>query len=408
MANTLLTPSIIAKMAMVELDNAIVLGKQVYREYKQEFKKVGDTVSIRRPLQFTATTGAAATAQDVVDANTSIVVNQQKNIMIGFTSSDLTLKEDIFAERIVRPIMRTLANEIDRSCAGLYVQVPHWVGTPGQVINSFGDLSKGPERLDLNGVPTDSRFAVLSPSDTWAMAGSAAAQYQSPGIVNAAWSEGKLGNIAGLDMWSSQNVVTHTVGVATGTPLINGASQNVTYAASKDTWSQSLVTDGWTNSTTGILKAGDIFTIAGVYAVNPVTKATEAYLRSFVVTADANSGASTGPATLTISPPIITSGAYQTASAAPADNAAITVIGTGSTGYKQNLVLHKNAFALAMVDLEEPPVAPFVKTERWNGWSARVTGNFDIDNDVSKLRFDVLYGVKCVNPELATRISGTP
>lgn len=406
MANTLLTPQIIAKMAMMEFDNALVLAKKVYREYKQEFRKVGDTVNIRRPLQFTAGTGATATAQDVVDANTPIVVDQQKHVMLAFTSTDLTLKEDIFAERIVRPVMRTLANEMDRSVASLYRFVPNWVGTPGQVINSFADLSKGPERLDLSAVPPGSRIAALSPTDTWAMAGAATALFQQQ-ITKDAWERGELGNIAGVDINMTQNIQTHTVGVATGTPKVNGGTQAVTYAASKDTYTQTLATDGWTNSTTGILKAGDVITLDGVFAVNPITKAVLPYLQQFVVTADANSGASTGPANLTISPPIIITGAYQTVSAQPANDADITVIGTGGTGYAQNLVMHKNAFALAVVDLEQPPVAPFTSTERWNGFSARVTGNFDIDNDVSKLRFDILYGVKAVNPGFATRISGT-
>lgn len=405
MPNTLLTPQIIAKMAMMEFDNALVLAKKVYREYKQEFRKVGDTVNIRRPLQFTAGNGAAAVAQDVVDANTPIVVDQQKHVMLAFTSTDLTLKEDIFAERIVRPVMRTLANEMDRSVAALYSKVWNWVGTPGQVIDSFADLSMGPERLDLSAVPPGSRIAALSPTDLWAMAGAATALFQQQ-ITKDAWERGELGNIAGVDINMTQNVQTHTVGAQGGTPLVSGGGQSVTYAASKDTYTQAFGIKGFTASITNVLRAGDVFTISGVKAVNPITKAVLPYDAQFVVMSDTNSNGG-GVATPTISPPIIVSGAYQTVSAVPADNAPITIMGTGGTGYAQNLVMHKNAFALAVVDLEQPAVAPFSSTERWNGFSARVTGNFDIDNDVSKLRFDILYGVKAVNPGFATRVSGT-
>jgi len=132
------------------------------------------------------------------------------------------------------------------------------------------------------------------------------------------------------------SLALHTVGVATGTPLVNGATQETTYAASGDTWTQTIVTDGWTNSTTDILLAGDVITIAGCNSVNRKTRQDTGDLQTFVVTADANSGASTGPATLTISPPIIISGPYQTVAASPANNAAITVkTGASGSSHKQ-------------------------------------------------------------------------
>jgi hypothetical protein len=229
-------------------------------------------------------------------------------------------------------------------------------------------------------------------------------------LAKGAYEESKIGRIAQLMTYETQNVPNHTVGVATGTPLVNGASQNVTYAASKSTNSQSLVTDGWTNSTTGILKAGDVFTIAGVYAVNPVPgesgKTAQSYLQQFTVLADADSGATTGPATLTISPAIITSGPYQTVSAAPADNAAITVRGTGGTPYPQMLGFHKNAFALVTCPLEMPDGASFKARESSNGLSVRVIKDYDFTNDEDRIRLDILYGKKAIYPDLAARLWG--
>jgi hypothetical protein len=130
------------------------------------------------------------------------------------------------------------------------------------------------------------------------------------------------------------------------------------------------------------------------------------YLQQFVVLANANSGASTGPATLTISPPIITSGPFQTVSAAPADNAAITVFGAGSTNYPQNMGYHKNAFALVTVPLEMPDGAAFKARESHNGLSVRVIKDYDINNDVDVIRIDTLYGAKAINPGLASRLWG--
>jgi hypothetical protein len=310
------------------------------------------------------------------------------------------------SDRVIKPAMIQLATQIDRDIMSEYYRVPNWAGTPGQTINSYSDFAKGPERMDELAIPMSDRMSVLSPADHWGLLGSQTALYMQD-VAKGAYRNASLGMIGGVDTYMSQVVPTHTVGVATGTPLVNGGSQNVTWAASKDSYSQSLITDGWTNSTTGILKAGDVFTIANVYAVNPVTKETLPFLRQFTVLADADSGATTGPATLTISPPIITSGAQKTCSAAPADNAAITVLGTGGTGYRQNMVFHKNAFALVTVPMEAPQGAVNVSRQSYKGINVRLVPYYDGANDISKWRLDVLYGVKCIDPRLAVRLSGT-
>ena len=413
MANSVLTIDTIATAAVAILDNELVMAKQVYRGLESEFTnkvngyEVGDTVSMRRPTDFTVRDGATASNQDVTEGKISLQVNKQKGIDFGFTSKELTLSITELSDRVIKPAMVQLANQIDRDLMALYQRVPNWVGTPGQTVNSYADFAKAPERLDEYAVPSSGRSAVLSPSDHWGLLGSQTSLYIQD-AAKGAYRNGSLGMIGGIDTYMAQNVPTHTVGVATGTPKVNGASQNVTYASVADgDFTQWLVTDGWTNSTTGILKAGDVITISGVYAVNPVTKATLPFLKQFTVTADANSGASTGPATLTIYPAIIASGAFQNVSAAPADDADIVVLGTGGTGYRQNMVFHKNAFALAMVPLIEPPGAVQVSRKSYKGTSVRLIPTYDGTNDKSNFRLDVLYGCKAVDPRLATRLSGT-
>lgn len=412
MANTTLTTNVIAKEALRILNNNLTMAKQVHRGLEKEFSNsvngytVGDTVSIRKPTDFTVRTGATAAVQDVTEGKTSITVDQQNGVDFAFSSLELTLDIKELSDRVIKPAMVQLANRIDSDLMSLYASVPSWVGTPGQDVDSYKDFALGPKRLDNGSVPTEERSAVLSPDDHWGLLGSQVGLYVQD-AAKGAYREGSLGKIGGVDTYMSQNVPTHIVGVATGTPLVNGGTQGVTYAAVKDTGTQTLVTDGWTASTTGIVKKGDVFTIDGVYAVNAVTKATLPYLREFVVVADANSGASTGPASLTISPPIIASGAFQTVSAVPADNAPITVKGTGGTGYRQNLVFHKNAFALAMVPLVAPPGAVSVSRESFEGTSVRLIPYYNGSNDVSSFRLDVLYGFKAIDPRLATRLSGS-
>jgi hypothetical protein len=390
MTNSVKTNSIIASEAIRVLENNLVAKKLVYDGYEEEFGKkvngykVGSTVTIRRPTDFVVRDGAVANTQDVVEGSTSIVVNKQKGIDFQFTSSELALDIDKLSERVIQPAMAQLANQIDSDILALYKTVPNWVGTPGQTVNSFSDFFKGPERMNELAVPMDDRYGLLSPSDHAGMLGSQTALYIQS-AAGEAYRKGSLGPIGDVDTYMSQNVPTDV----------------------KDSWTQTLNTDGWTASQTGILKAGDVFTIADVYAVNPVSKATLPFLRQFVVMADANSGSGAGAAALTISPPIITSGAQQTVSAAPANDAAITVLGTGGTGYRQNMVFKRNAFAFVSVPMEAPEGAVNVTRKSYKGINVRLIPYYDGTNDISKWRLDILYGVKTIDSRLATRLSGT-
>lgn len=412
MPNTTLTADIIAKEALMILDNNLVMAKQVFRGYEDEYSKningytVGDTISVRRPTDFTVRDGATASNQDVVEGKTSIVVNKQKGVDFKFTSAELTLKIEELSERVIKPAMVQLANQIDRDCMALYDDVWNWVGTPGQVVNSYADFSKAPKRLDQLAVPTDGRSAVLSPDDHWDLLGSQTALFIQD-AARGAYRQGSLGMIGGVDTYMSQNTPTHTVGPLGGAPAVSGGSQNVAYDTVKNTYVQNLLTKGWTAAAAARVKAGDVFTIANIYAVNPVTKAVQPYLQQFVVQSDASSDGS-GNATLSIAPPIITTGAFQTVSAVPADSALLTFQGTANTGYAQNLVFHKNAFALVTVPMVRPPGAVDVSRQSYKGTSVRLIPYYDGSNDVSNWRLDVLYGVKTLDGRLATRLSGSP
>lgn len=412
MANTTLTASVVAKTALAILENELGVVKTLHRAHEEEFSnrvngyKIGDTISIRRPADFTVRSGATLSTQDVIEGKTTLTIDQQIGVDFQFTSTDLTLSVENMAERIMKPAMSNLINYMTNDCLTvMYKGIYNWVGTPGQIVNSFADFAKAPERLDEMSVPNSDRTCVLSPADQWGMLGSQTALYIQ-GAASSAYRDGDLGMIGGIRTMMSQVVPTHTVGPLGGTPLVNGASQNVTYNTAKDTWSQSLITDGWTASAASRLKAGDVFTIAGVYMVNAKTKATTTILQQFVVGADVSSDGS-GNLTASISPPIITSGPHQTCSAAPADNAAITVLGTASTGYKQNMAYHKNTMALAIVPLEMPQAAYNGARESYKGMSVRVIPIYDGTNDISKWRLDLLYGRKVIDPRLATRMSGT-
>ena len=412
MANTTLTASIIAKAAVIQLDNNLVMAKNVFRGYEEEFSKsvngyeIGSSISVRRPMDFTVRDGAVMSVQDVTEGKFTLTVDSRKGIDFQFSSQELTLDIKELSNRVIRPAMIQLANQIDSDLQALYADVSKWVGTPGQTINSFADMSKGMERLDDMAIPLDGRSVCLTPGDHWGMISNLTGLYIDR-AADPAYRRGSLGEVGGVQTMMSQNNQTHTTGTfSTGsTPLCNAASQAVTYATSKDTNTQTLITDGWANSTL-VLKDGDVFTIANVYDVNPITKATLAHLKQFTVVGDQTSSGA-GALTLTMAPAMIVSGAFQTASADNADNAAITPVGTEATGYPQNLMFTKNAFALVTVPLVSPPGAVDVSRQSYKGTNVRVIPVYDGTNDVSKWRLDVLYGVKCIDERQAVRVSGT-
>jgi hypothetical protein len=398
------------------LDNECVMGGLVYRGYEEEFAKkvngyeVGETISIKRPTDFTVRDGRVADVQDAVEGKFTLTVDKFKGVDFKFTSEELTLQIGELSERIIKPAMVQLANQVDTDLHALYKDVWNFVGpasngTDGGTINAYSDFAKAPERLDLGAVPRDNRHAVLSPTDTYAMLGAQTALYMQD-VAKDAYRKSKLGTIANVDIHSSQNVATHTCGTRDNSdPKVKG-TQSTTWASSKDTGTMSLDTDGW--DTVATIKQGDVFTIDAVFAVNPVTKATLPHLQQFVVRSDVTAHATTtSSTTLTISPPIITSGAHQTVSAAALNDATMLVIGTASTGYSQNMVFHKNAFSLVTVPLVKPPGAVDVGRRSYKGYNVRVIPYYDGTNDVSNWRLDILYGVKTVDARLATRLRGT-
>lgn len=409
MANTTLTAAIVARAAVMSLDNNLVMAKNVFRGYEEEFSKsingyeVGASISVKRPDDYVVRDGAVMNVQDSTEGKFTMTVDKRKGIDFEFTSQELTLDIKELTERKIKPAMIQLANQVDADLMAEYKNVSKWVGTPGQTINSFTDFAKGPERLDEMAVPLDGRKAVLAPADHWGLLGSQTALFITD-AAKGAYRNGSLGVIGGVDTFMSQNVPTHTVGVNTGTPLTKGAGQAVTYAASKDSNTQTLITDGWTSGAV-TLNAGDVFTIADVYDVNPVTKATLAHLKQFVVVTTISD--TTGDITLTMAPAAIASGAHQTVSADIADGKAIAVLGTDSTGYKQNMIFNKNAFALVTVPLVSPPGAVDVSRQSYKGCNVRVIPVYDGTNDVSKWRLDILYGVKTIDERQAVRMSGT-
>jgi hypothetical protein len=407
MANSLITPSIIAKEALFHLENNVIMGQNVHRQYKKEFVKIGDSVTIRKPVKFVATDGATRVNQDVIEQTTSITINQRKHVSWNFSTQDLTLTIEEYAERYIKPAMITLANTIDRAlCVTGAENFYNTVGTPGTTPASFASLAAVGQKMDEVPVPDDGmRRLVVNPAARWGLAngmgGTGSGGIFNADIVHGMVRRGRLGEIANLDIYGDQNVAVHTVGTYTGTPLVNDA------AFANDT--NVIDFDGMTGAQVGALVAGDVFTIDGVYQVNDVSKESTGQLQQFVVLADVTTAGGAGSATVY---PTLNDGstastaAYQTVDALPADNAGINIVGTAATGYPQNLGFHENALALVTVPLELPDSATFKARADWRGYSIRVIKDYDIDTDDEIIRLDIMFGTKAIYPELGVRLWG--
>ena len=407
MSNNFKNTSLVTKIAVKEFLNALVMGQKVDRQLDSQFRKVGASIDVRRPVMFEASSGATlGAATDIEERAATVTLDQRQKVHFEITSQDMTLKVEDMTERFIRPAMEELAQKVEVDLAGVYTNIGNFSGTPGTTPTSFLTVASNGAVLSKLGVPMQDRCLFVNADAAVALADGLKTVFPDS-IARKAIEEASVGRYGRYDIFESNSLATHTVGAHGGTPLINGASQSVTYAASGDAWTQSLITDGWTNSITDVLLAGDVITIAGVNSVNRKTRVDTGDLQTFTVTANATSGASTGPATLTISPPMIISGPYQTVTAAPADGAAIVVkTGTAGTSYPQNLGFHKNAITLAMAPLDMPEDGVSAARESFKGISIRSVRQFDIINDKTIFRFDILYGIKAQNPDFAVRLTG--
>lgn len=410
MSNSLINSSVVLKESMFQLKNQLRFAKLASKQFKDEFVKVGNTVTVRRPVKFYTADGATRVNQDVESGSTTVVIDKRKHVSWAFSTQDLTLSIEEYSDRYIKPAMITLAQTIDSHGADLYKNLWNSVGTPGTTPANYAAVAAAAQRATEMAVPTSDRKSVMNSAAFHTIAATLTT-LNMPQMAMKAWEAGEIGNLAGFETYESVNVKSHTTGPRGGTPVVNGAAQNVTYDAVKATYVQSLVTDGWTAAAANRVKAGDVFTLAGVFAVNPVPgegttgKTAMPYLQQFVVTADASSDGA-GAATLTITPPIITSGPYQTVTAAPADNAALTFLGTASTAYPQNLCFHKNTFSLVTCPLEMPDGASWKERLTEDGISLRLVKDYDIDSDNDVIRVDALYGWKAFYPDLGVRLWG--
>lgn len=409
-SNTFLPPKVFANAGLKLLRNNLVMAKLCDAEGVDKMFKpgVGGTVYVKRPPEYAIRIGATASPQDTIEGEVPVNVNIQAGVDVQFTSQEETLNVDaLLKSKVLDSCMATIAGQIDSDLIAKVNEFSNWVGTIGNTVNTVAGFFAAPQRMDEAAIPANERNAIMAPADGYALAAlfSGVAAQQGD-VAKSALQKAEIPMLGNTKPFITQTVPSLTTGtrVTSGATLINGANQNVTYLSVKSTHSQNLVCDG--AGVTKTVKAGEVFTIAGVNAVNPRTKQDLGYAKQFTVLADATSDGS-GNLTLSISPPIIISGAYQNVTAVPADNAAVTYLGALSTTYRANAAFHKTAIKLVSAKLIMPYSGEAsYATDPDTGLTIRYWRYSDGTNDLHNHRFDILYGVVNADRRLGTRFSG--
>jgi len=402
MANSLLTIDMITRKALEILENNLVLTRNVNRQYDDSFAvegaKIGSTLRIRLPDRALVTDGAALQVQDDNEQYTTLSVASQKHIGVNFTSAELTMQLDDFAERVLKPRISQLAASIDADVANAFKSIGNSVGTPGTTPSTSLVLLQAQQKLNENAAVMSPRYATVNPAANAGLVEGMKGLFNPTDTISKQFKNGLMGTgVLGFEEINmSQSIKSFTTGSRTAT----GGSTSAAVA------SEGATTIAITGAGSGLtVKAGDVFTVADCYAVNPQTRESTGSLFQFVALADVTLDGS-GAGSITVAPIYSSAHALATVASLPGNSKAVVFLGAASSQYAQNLVYHKDAITFATADLLLPQGVDMASRAVHNGISLRVVRQYDINNDRMPCRIDVLYGYSVIRPQMACRLWG--
>lgn len=402
MANSLLTIDMITRKSLAILENNLVLCRNINRQYDDSFAvegaKIGSSLRIRLPDRALVTDGAALQTQDDNEQYTTLTVSTQKHVGINFTSAELSLQLDDFADRVLKPRISQLAASIDADVANVFASVGTSVGTPGTTPATALVMLQAQQKMNEAAAPMSPRYLTVNPAANAALVNGLSGFFNPSDSISRQFKSGMMGeNVLGYEEVNmSQSIKSLTVGSRT-------ATGGTTSAAVTTEGATTIAITGAGASAT--IRAGDVFTVAGCFAVNPQTRESTGSLFQFVALADVTLNGS-GAGTITVAPIYSAAHPLATVLSLPATSSAVVFMGAASTTYPQNIAYHKDAFTLATADLILPQGVDMASRANHNGISMRIVRQYDINNDRMPCRVDVLYGYAAIRPQLACRVWG--
>ncbi len=400
MANQLLTISMITKESLRVLTGSLKFATNVNNGYDNEFgikgAKIGQTVNIRKPARYTGRTGPVINVESQTETYVPLTLDQQYGVDLSFTSAEQTLSLDMYSDRVIKPAMANIANRIDGYGFNYLKQCYNQVGTPGSAVTALSTYLAAGVKLDNTLTPRDGlRVLVADPGTQATATGLGVNLFNPQPEISAQYRTGQLTDALGFRWFMDQNAPTHTNGAYGGTPAVNGTNQS----------GSTLVTNGWASGAS-TMTAGTVFTIAGVYAVNPQTKATLGALQQFVVTSTVSDTA--GAMSLSVSPSIVGPGsAFQNVSKLPTTGDLLTVAGATGVTTQLSGAFHRDAFVMGVADLDVPGGTDMAyrASDPQTGLSVRVIRDYNVVTDQWITRFDILFGFNTLYEQLSCRIA---
>jgi hypothetical protein len=404
MSNSLVTIDMVTREALRIAHEKCQFIGSVDRQYDDSFArtgaKIGTALRVRKPNQYTRTQGSRVMdVQDQAETNGTITLATQDHVDMRFNSAELALSIDEISKRYIEPAVSVLVSGIESDFLAFATKATYNVaGAAGTAITSLDTPGKARAKLNQNLAPKDNNRAIQMDSVTMGgLVNGVAAYFNPSGAIEKQYREGMVARTAMADYYENERVWTLT-------------NDNDVVA---NTNADGLVTDGGNTIAVGDDLAigdqvvGSVFTVAGVYACHPETKAAYSHLQQFVVTA-------TGAVSVTVSPTIYMTGAKKNVctatganvTAATFNEAALTFVGNASTSYVQPLMYHKEAFQFVTADLPLMDDAAKCVRRTQDGLSLRVWQASDIRNDELLMRIDILYGMAALRPEWACRLIG--
>lgn len=406
MANTLLTIDMVTREAVVLFKNTNAFMQNLTTQYDSSFgvegAKIGSTLRIRLPLDYTVTDGPGLSAQDSAEQSITLTLATQRHVDLTFSSAEQTLKVDDYNERFLLPAMNNLAGNIAAaimagSDGGVSNIVTNLDGSGAITTPTLSTVLQGRAVLADKSAPQMNRKFVLDPHTMAKLTASLSGLLNPATDISRQYREGSVYSAAGFTWMEDQTALKHTTGTfSAGTVNLGsqtGTSINIT-------------------GVTGTLKKGDIITFANVNAVNRVTKQSTAIAAQFVVTADYSGSAGA----LSIYPALIpgsntynaTTGdggvQYQTVDVSPINGAAITLATPASSTYRKNIQFAPEAITMVTADLEKPPMIECSR-KVYDGVSMRCLRAYVPGTDQTVTRADVLFGYLYVRPEWAVIVA---